>query len=169
LVAAGNRQADTPSRGFYARLTAECERAGKGSGHVSSDGLLPTAIDHRHWAIELATLATAALQGLVRKAIVKSVHDGKYWTVTVQRHVIGALVRRVDGESYLAITSEGFYDQKLVAMLLGSVPGVPASDWIAEPGPVLGIDPDQGQIIFSTTIPPASLAALLEEDDGDYP
>lgn len=168
LAAAGHRQADTPARDFYARLTAECEREGKGTGRISSDGLLPRAIDYRRWTAELGALATVAIQGLVRQAIAKSAHDGKYWTVTVQRHVIGAIVRRVDGESYLAITSEGFYDQKLVAMLLGSVPGVPASDWIAEPGPILGIDPDRGQIIFSTMIPPTSLAALLEADDSDY-
>lgn len=168
LAAAGQRKADTPAQDFYGRLTVECQRAGKGSGGVNSDGILPQSVDYKRWAVELATLAVTAMQGLVRKAIVKSAHDGMYWTVTVQRHVIGALVRRVDGESYLAITSEGFYDQKLVAMLLSSVPGVPADDWSPEPGPVLGIEPDQGQIVFSTMIPPASLVALLEEDDVDY-
>jgi hypothetical protein len=168
LAAAGHRRADTPAQDFYGRLTAECDRAGRGTGHVNSDGLLPQDVDYKRWAVEQATLAVTAMQTLVRKAIVKSAHDGKLWTVTVQRHVIGALVRNVEGETYLAITAEGYYDTRLVAVLLDSVPGVPHNEWIPEPGPVLGLAPRTGQVVFSTMIPTASLAILLEEDDGDY-
>ncbi|WP_337974347.1 hypothetical protein [Cellulomonas sp. NTE-D12] len=168
LAAAGHRRADTPTQDFYSRLTTECERAGRGSGGVISEGLLPQETDYKRWYAELATLAVTAMQGLIRKAIVKSAHDGKLWTVTVQHHVIGALVRTDDGETYLAVTAEGYYDARLVAVLLDSVPGVAADDWIAEPGPVLGINPNQGQIVFSTMLPPTSLASLLDADDGDY-
>ena len=74
---------------------------------------------------------------------------------------------RCDGaESYLAITAEGHYDPKFVAVLLAAIPGVPPSDWIAEPGPVLGITPASGQVVFSTMLPPEALAALLDEFDG---
>lgn len=165
LAAAGHRTADTPTQDFYARLTAECTRAGKGSGGVNSDGLLPRDIDYRRWTAESATLAVLAMQGLVRQAIAKSANDGKLWTVTVQRHVIGALVRSVEGETYLAVTAEGYYDPRLVAVLLKCVPGVLPDDWIPEPGPVLGLEPSHGQIVFSTMIPPEVLAAVLEHGD----
>ncbi len=168
LVAAGRRQQDTPSKDFYARLTAECQREGKGTGGVSTDGLLPGETDYRRWSAESTALAVTAMKRLVRQAVVRSAHDGKLWTVTVGHHVIGALVRSTDGESYLAITAEGYYDHKLVAVLLDAIPGVPKDDWGVEPGPVLGIAPSEGQIVFSTMLPPETLCSLLEEDDGDY-
>jgi hypothetical protein len=168
LVAAGQRQSDTPSRDFYARLEAECQRAGTGTGKVNSINLLPADIDYRRWKAELATLAVTALQDLVRQAVVRSAHDGKLWQVTVQNHVVGALVHSSNAVTYVAITAEGYYDHRLVAVLLASVPGVPADDWLAEPGAVLGIQPATGQVIFSTILPPAILAVLLEEDDGTY-
>ncbi len=93
LVAAGHRQQDTPRRDFYARLESECVREGKGSGKPSTDGLLPTEIDYKRWGVERTTLAVSAMKDLVRQAVARSAHDGKLWTVTVQRHVIGALVR----------------------------------------------------------------------------
>jgi hypothetical protein len=168
LVAAGRRQQDTPNKDFYARLTAECLREGKGTGGVSTDGLLPDDIDYRRWSAESTALAVTAMRRLVRQAVVRSAHDGKLWTVTVMHHVIGALVRNTDGESYLAITAEGYYDHKLVAVLLDAIPGVPKDDWGVEPGPVLGIAPSEGQIVFSTMLPPGTLCSLLDEDDGDY-
>ena len=168
LVAAGHRQQDTPARDFYTRLEAECKRAGKGTGRLSSDCLLPVEIDYRRWEAERVTLAVTAMRALVRQAVAKSAHDGKLWTVTVKDHVIGALVRSADGESYLAITAEGYYDHKFVAVLLDAIPGVPRGDWMAEPGPVLGLVPAEGQIVFSTLLPPATLAGLLAEVDGDY-
>ena len=168
LVAAGHRQQDTPRRDFYARLESECVREGKGSGKPSTDGLLPTEIDYKRWGVERTTLAVSAMKDLVRQAVARSAHDGKLWTVTVQRHVIGALVRSTDGESYLAVTAEGYWDHKVVAVLLDAIPGIPRDDWGAEPGPVLGITPTQGQIVFSTLLPPEVLCALLDEADGDF-
>lgn len=104
-------------------------REGKGAGGVSTDGLLPRWIDYRRWSAESTALAVTAMERLVRQAVVRSAHDGKLWTVTVGHHVIGALVRSADGESYLAITAEGYYDHKLVAVLLDAIPGVPKDDW----------------------------------------
>ena len=168
LVAAGRRQQDTPKKDFYARLEAECVRAGKGTGGVRSEVLLPAEIDYRRWPAERATLAVSAMRALVRKAVVKSAHDGKLWTVTIKQHVIGALVRSQDGETYLAVTAEGYYDHRLVAILLDAIPGVPKKDWGAEPGAVFGIAPAEGQVVFSAMLPPETLCTLLDEDDGDY-
>jgi hypothetical protein len=44
IGAAGTRKADSGSDDFYARLTAECKRAGRGSGRVSSRHLLPADV-----------------------------------------------------------------------------------------------------------------------------
>lgn len=90
------------------------------------------------------------------------------WSVTVRQHVIGALVHSHAGDSYRAITAEGYYDHKVVAVLLDAIPGVPRDDWIAEPGPVLGITPAEGQVTFSTILPPQVLSDLLESHDRDY-
>jgi hypothetical protein len=168
LVAAGRRQQDTPSKDFYAQLEAECARAGKGTGGVSSEALLPSEIDYKRWSAERAALAISAMKRLVRKAVAKSAHDGHLWTVTIKQHVIGALVRNQDGETYLAITAEGYYDHRVVAILLDAIPGVAKEDWGAEPGAVFGIAPAEGQVIFSAMLPPETLCTLLDEDDGDY-
>lgn len=41
-------------------------------------------------------------------------------------------------------------------------------DWSVEPGEVLGITPDVGQIVYSAILPPESLAQILEESEGGY-
>ncbi len=136
---------------------------------MSTDGLLPGHTDYRRWSAESTALAVTAMRRLVRQADVRSAHDGKLWTVTVGHHVIGALVRSKGGESYLAITAQGYYDHKLVAVLLDAIPGVPKEDWGVEPGPVLGIAPSVGQIVFSTMLPPETLRSLLDKLRDDVP
>lgn len=161
LVASGHRQADSPTRDFYDRLESECRRAGKGSGGPSSSGLDPADVDFRRWFAESVARAEVRLRVVVREAIARSAGDGRLWTVSVPGYVVGALVRCEEGESYLAITAEGFYDPRIVAVLLAAVPGVRAEEWVAEPGPVLGIEPAAGQVVFSTMLAPDVLAALL--------
>jgi hypothetical protein len=70
------------------------------------------------------------------------------------------------GEAYLAIAAEGFIHPRMIALLLSSVPGVSESDWQAEPGGVTDIKPKQGQIIWSTVIPPDIQARILELADA---
>lgn len=164
LVAAGVRQQDTPRKDFYSRLEAECSRAGAdaGAGGPRSDHLLPDDVDLKRWRVELVTLAVKRMQQLVRDAVRRSAVDGKLWEVSVKGHSIGALVRCEQSESYLAISADGFYDPRLVAILLNSVPGVATDDWLVEPGEVLGITPAKGQIVYSAMLPPTALAELLE-------
>ena len=90
------------------------------------------------------------------------------WRVTVQSFQIAALIKRIDGESYLAIAADGFWDAKAVAVLLDAVPGVGAGDWQVEPSDVLGIEPASGQVVFSTMIPADSLSKVLDDVDGHF-
>lgn len=168
LVAAGERQADTKNRDFYACLVDECKRAGKGSGSVSTAHLLPAAIDHRRWQAERAALAIEAIKRTVREAIARSAQAGGFRVANMQKHTIGALVQSLDGETYLAVAAEGFLDHKLLAIILSSVPEIPVEDWLAEPGPIFGIEPDAGQFVFSTILPATALSTVLEEVDGQF-
>jgi hypothetical protein len=50
----------------------------------------------------------------------------------------------------------------MIALILSAVPGIDESDWQAEPGGVSDIKPKEGQIIWSTMIPPDIQARILE-------
>jgi hypothetical protein len=50
----------------------------------------------------------------------------------------------------------------MMALILSAVPGISESDWQAEPGGVSDIKPKEGQIIWSTMIPPEIRARILE-------
>lgn len=77
-------------------------------------------------------------------------------------------VRAHGGEgAFLAITADGIYDPKVIAVMLSAVPGVPAHDWLAEPDGAAGIQPRPGQIIWSTLLTPQQTADLLVLDDAE--
>lgn len=169
LVDAGHRQSDTKNRDFYARLEAECRRAAKDTpAAVSSAHLLPSRDDYRRWELENAALVVIVLQRKVREAIARAAQTGKVWRVSIGTFQIGALVKRVDGESYLAVTADGFWDAKALAVLLDAVPRVSADDWQIEPSAVMGITPVSGQIIYSAMIPADALSAVLDEIDEHF-
>ena len=50
----------------------------------------------------------------------------------------------------------------MIALILSAVPGIGESDWQADPGGVSDIKPKEGQIIWSTMIPPDIQARILE-------
>lgn len=172
LVAGGRRRADTKSQDFYKQLEAECVRAAKREKNntegVSSTHLLPQDIDYRRYEIEQITLGVQALQKAVREAICMSAHSGKPAVATTNGQRLIAWVKSGDGDTYLAIAAEGYPDPKEIAILLDSVPGMSPDDWAPEPGEVLEITPDYGQLVFSAMLPPESLATILEESPGGY-
>lgn len=146
--------------------------SGSGTGRASTDGLLPVNVGYNRWRAELAALAVDAIRGIVREAIARSAQTGGVHVATTRRHRIGALVRQLgateDGETYLAILAEGFLDPKILAIILSSVPGIPADEWIPEPGEVLGIEPEDGQFVFSTMLPASVLSTILEDVHGEF-
>lgn len=166
MGAAGKRQEDSGDD-FYRSLKAEVTRAGRGTGSTSSGHLLPAEVDIRRLRAELAVQVTLGINTVVRKAIAASIKTGKVCTATFSHHRIAALVRARDGEAYLAVTAEGFIDPRLLAVILGSVPHVAHSDWLPEPQGEFGIEPEPGQIVYSTIVSAASQAAMMEEFSGE--
>lgn len=169
LVAAGLRRADSKDQDFYDSLEAECQRGAKGSSAVvNSDHLLPKDIDFRRFSAEQVALGVVSLQQAVREAICRSVHVDAPVSATTNGQRLIAWVKSEDADTYLAISTEGFLDPKEIAVVLNAVPGMTADDWQVEPGEVLGITPGAGQLVYSAVIPPASLAAVLEDTPGGY-
>lgn len=172
LVAGGLRRADTKARDFYEQLEAECVRAAKrqknNTERVSSTHLLPQDIDYRRYDTEQVALGVQALQKAVREAICMSAHSAKPAAATTNGQRLIAWVKSSDGDTYLAIAAEGYLDPNEIAILLSSVPGMSPDDWAPEPGEVLGIKPEYGQLVFSAMLPPESLATILEESPGGY-
>lgn len=163
VCAAGERKQDSPSD-FYKLIEAEAVRAAKGAdGRVSTTHLLPAEIDQKRLRAELALKTVLATRRLVRSLIAKSIRDGHAWTLEMEAHEITAMIRAEDGEAYLVVCAEGFLDPRVIAVILDAVPGVPSGDWLPEPGKVLHIQPRDGQIIYSTIIPPAAQEAILDE------
>ncbi|GAA4491658.1 hypothetical protein [Microbacterium panaciterrae] len=169
LVAGGLRRADSKDQDFYGVLEAKCRRAAKGtSASVNSDGLLPQDIDIRRWRTEQAALGVVALQRVVRELICRSAHSSGPVEATSHGQGLIAWVKSQDGESYLAISTEGFLDPREVAVVLNAVPGMTAESWQIEPGEVLGITPGAGQLVYSAMLPPETLAAMLDDSSGEY-
>ncbi|MGX1693753.1 hypothetical protein ACWIBQ_00015 [Microbacterium keratanolyticum] len=169
LVASGFRRADSKDQDFYSALEAECRRAAKGTAAVvNSDHLVPQDIDFRRWRTEQATLGVITLQRVVRELICRSAHSSGPVEATAQGQGLIAWVKSQDGETYLAIATEGFLDPREVAVVLSAVPGMTADDWQIEPGEVLGIEPGVGQLVYSAMLPPETLAAMLDDSSGGY-
>jgi hypothetical protein len=164
--AAGGRRDDSVSD-FYRQLQAEALRHGRGTGKPSTSHLLPQQIDADRLEAETAALAVEATRMIVLHLVARSLLDGKAYAAILSEHIITALVRAEDGgEAYLAIAAEGFIHPQMIALILSSVPGVSESDWQAEPGGVTDIKPKEGQIIWSTMIPPDIQARILEVADA---
>ncbi len=169
LGAAGRRQSDSPQRDFYASLSDECVRRGKELGQsVSTRHLLPRPVDFKRWEAERVTLATTALQQVVREIVARAAQTGKWAVAEADRHELRARVHVADGETYLVISTEGYLDPKVIAVILAAVPGVPADDWQAEPGKVSGVEPGPAQIVFSTLLPESTLVQVLDDIDGTF-
>ena len=163
LGAAGRRKADSGSEDFYARLEAECRRAGRGSGRVSSLHLLPGDLDTKRLRAELAAQATVRIRTLVCRLVAKSLHDGQVWSAVLGRHEVSAVVRAHDGDAYIAVGANGFVDPNFLAVILRSIPGVGVDDWLPEPGGALGVAPENGQILYSAIIPAEYQSKIVDE------
>jgi hypothetical protein len=166
LGAGGVRRADSASD-FYKLIEAEAIREGRGTGGPTTDHLLPHQVDRERLEAETAVLLVQGLRNLVLAIIVKSLHDGRPYTAEIKGHRITVVVRASDAsEAYLVVSTEGFFDPRVIAIILGAVPGIDQEDWLPEPGGAVGIDPTPGQIIWSTIIAPAVQADILARAEG---
>ena len=167
IGAGGTQKADSGNDDFYAQLEAECRRAGKGTGRVSSLHLLPKDVDVRRLQAELATQVVVGIRDIVCRMVANSIRDGNTWSARLQRHEISVLVRARDGEAYIAIVAAGFIDPNFLAVILRSVPGVDSADWLEEPGGAMGIQPGFGQVVRSAIIPPEYQAKIVDQYGGE--
>jgi hypothetical protein len=163
--AAGVRRAGSRSD-FYSQLARDATRQGKGTGAPSTTHLLPQTIDCERFVAETAVRTVEAIREVVLTLIVKSLQDGRPYVAELRGHRVTAMVRASEGsEAYLAVSAEGFPRAEIIATILDAVPGIDEGDWQPEPGGVAGITPDQGQIIWSTIIPPSVQADILTRFD----
>lgn len=163
--AAGFRREDSAGD-FYRQIQSEADRHGRGTGKSSTRHLLPQQVDIDRLTAEKADRAVEAIRDAVLRLIGRSLLDGKAYTAILGGHLVTALVRADDGgEAYLAIAADGFVHPQMIGLFLSAVPGIGASDWQPEPGGVSGIDPKDGQIIWSTLISPDVQARILESGE----
>lgn len=80
----------------------------------------------------------------------------------MHNYSVTALARANGGETYLAVGTENIADPKIFAVIINAVPGVDPSSWMPEPSGVVGLEPEPGEIIWSTILPPGVAAQLLD-------
>jgi hypothetical protein len=152
-IAAGYRQEDSVQYDFYATLP------------TSSDSLMPTTWDERRLEVELANEWVSHVRATVRRLIRRCLTTGEPTGATAANHYIRAHV--TDGDlCYLTLGTGGIYDQKVIAVILDAVPGVHAGDWFIEPSVELAVEPNSGEVIWSTVLPEEAREQLLAEQDG---
>lgn len=170
IGAAGQRsQGDADD--FYSELQLAAERAAKGQeAATDSSGLLPNALDAKRLELEEALAATQQIRALVQRLVARSLRTGKIWTAELEQHEVSAHVKATDGSAYLIVCAEGFFNPPIIAVILDSIPGVPRDDWLAEPGGAVGIEPQPGQIIYSTMIDTDVQQWILSQhpDEGSW-
>jgi hypothetical protein len=149
IGAAGRRQADSGQHDFYELLP------------TSSDDLLPNDWDEDRLEAEVTLRWTIRVRRVVRELITLSLQSGSPMAATVVDHYIRARVTDGD-EVYLTLGTGGIYDPKVIAVILDSVPRVSIDDWFTEPSGTLGIEPQSGEVVWSTILPDETRQELLE-------
>ncbi|QGQ20462.1 hypothetical protein GC089_16285 [Cellulomonas sp. JZ18] len=168
IGAAGSRSAGNADD-VYAELETIAKREAKGTkAKTDSSWMLPDSQDETRLRLEEGVAVVLAIRFVVRRLVARSLRTGKGWTAEFSNATVSAHVRADDGEAYLVIATEGFIDPSLIANILGSIPDIPADDWLAEPGGAAGVQPAPGQIIYSTLIPTNVQDKILDEfpDEG---
>ena len=161
LGAGGWREQGAPDD-FYAEVQAKATREGRGTGKTSSVWLLPREWDWARLRVESVQAWARELRDLVRRLIAASITSGDHVRAEFLNYTIQVIVRADGAEgAFLAVTAEGIYDAKVIAVILSAVPGLSVDDWQPEPGGVSGIEPQAGQIIWSTLLPPKVAAEVL--------
>ncbi|WP_197382860.1 hypothetical protein [Mycolicibacterium mengxianglii] len=163
IGAFGYRQQDSAQRDFYATLEAEVVRRGKEiSKPLSSDHLLPATWDNRRLEAELSVVVERVIRRTAIETIARSFRTGALVYGTVEGHIIGASVSApVHDEAYLVLGAGGRYDQDVITVILNSVPGLSADDWMYEPAATLGIDEAGGEVVFSALLPAEAQTEIL--------
>jgi len=161
LGAGGYRRDGDPSD-FYEVMAAAAIRDGRGSGGPRSDRWLPEKWDWKRLELEDAVAWVTAVRMAVGQLIARSLRTGRTYRAEFTNYRVTAVAHAQDGDTYLVVGAENVADPKVLAVVLDAVPGVDSESWQLEPGEVIGIEPGPGEMVWSTILPPASAARLLE-------
>ncbi|WP_157751845.1 hypothetical protein [Actinoplanes derwentensis] len=156
MGAAGYRRDGDPSD-FYAALAAVWTREGG-----SSDIWMPTDWDWKRLEVEQAFALEDQIRTTVREIIARSLRDGNPYQVEFNHYKVTALARAHGEETYLIIGTENIADSRIFSVIINSVPGIDHASWLPEPDGVAGLEPGPGEVIWSTVLPHAVAAKLLE-------
>lgn len=160
LVAAGSRADDSPQRDFYAQLAASCSVGTQ----CDSSHLLPTPRDEARLHAEASVLAERKTRQVVRWASARALTTGGVPAFSLGERDVRIRVRVFDdGRAYLAIGATGTADPRFLFLVLASVPGIAASEWMPEPGGVADLEPAPGEILWSTILSPETQARVIDE------
>jgi hypothetical protein len=151
----GYRRAGDPND-FYASLEATADRDG------SSDRWLPQGWDWKRLELEHIYAWEHEIRRIVCELIARSLKDGRAYQAEFEHYKVTALARAEGGETYLLIATENIADARVFAVIMNAVPGIELDSWLPEPEGVAGIEPGPGEIIWSTILPPAVAAQLLD-------
>lgn len=157
LGAAGYRRDGDPDD-FYSALTASWKRAGE-----DSDQWMPTDWDWKRLQIELVYEWEASIRRIVCGLIARSLKDGYRYQAEFEHYRVTALARAHGEETYLIVGAENIAHPKILGVILNAVPGIDPGSWMPEPDGVAGIEPEPGEVVWSTIMPPPVAAQLLDD------
>lgn len=158
LGAAGYRREGDPGD-FYSALKASWIRGGEDSGRW-----LPTDWDWTRLKLEHAYAWEANIRRIVRDLITRSLRTGNPYRAEFEHYRVMALARAREQETYLVVGTENIADPRVFAVIMNAVPGIDKGSWLPEPDGVAGIEPEPGEVVWSTIMPPSVAALLLEGD-----
>jgi len=162
LVAAGERQDDSPQNDFYAGLAREAHAGGPHT--CSTDHLLPTVWDLNRLVAEAGVFAQRALRATIRRAARESLRTSTAYGFSVGDAQVRLRIRmHHDGQVYLAVGATAIIDPGFFAAVFSSLPGVTKEDWIPEPGGALDIEPAPGEVLWSALLSPEAQRLLMED------
>ncbi|MEV0131702.1 hypothetical protein AB0H83_24970 [Dactylosporangium sp. NPDC050688] len=156
MGAAGYRREGDPAD-FYSALESDAGRSG------GSDKWLPSDWDWKRLELEQAYAWEAQIRTTVRGLIARSLRNGRTYLAEFRGYSVTALAQARGGETYLKVGLAKVADPKIFAVILNAVPGVDPQSWMPEPSDVAGMRTESGEIIWSTILPPAVAAGLLDE------
>lgn len=154
LSDAGHRKQDSKQDDFYENLP------------IDSTTRTPVLWDWRRWDAERAFEAHLAVKRAIRAVGRASMRSGQTESLLfTKRSEVRVRIRIKDHEdAYLAISMRGVTDKETFGLILSSFKEVPSDDWLPEPKGAVGIQPEPGEIIFSTLLSVAAQHSLLSED-----
>jgi hypothetical protein len=112
--------------------------------------------------------AVAIVQQLVISAAAQSLWHSDIRAFTVGDRDVRVRIRmQDDGQVYLAIGSTGSVDPTFFVTLISAIPGASADDWLPEPTDALGIQPEPGEIVWSTMLSPEAQTLISSHGSLD--